>query len=340
MEPNSFTKTSFCNVTVDNITTNETKEYILNHLNILCSGIKFNKRYAKVYNDQYSKNLKNPHVFFLKSIGTPYLLFLTQINDTNYTFLIDKKTNDKYSYPKILIVPYNFSSELYKGTLLETELIRDYEQNWSLAINDAYYLCGENQNKNNVIDRINSVYKILDTKYSENHYSKICPLFVKRYFDYKDIKFVKEEFIPKLPYKIRGIYFVPMRIDYSNILYLFPKDSDKIKPIKNESIKNNTHVLKSKPIKSEEIKSDTKVFRIIKTLKTDVYELYLKDNENLVKKGVALIQSTNLSHKLYSIFENKSPTDEVKIECKYNNQFNKWVPINLTHKPVSENSDN
>lgn len=317
MEPNSFTKTSFCNVTVDNITTNETKEYILNHLSILCSGIKFNKRYAKVYNEQYSKNLKNPHLFFLKTIGTPYLLFLTQINDTNYTFLIDKKTNDKYSYPKILIVPYNFSSDLYKGTLFETELIRDSEQNWSLAINDIYYLCGENQNKTNVIDRINKIYKLLDDKYTENHYSKTCPLFVKRYFDYKDSDYVKNEFIPKLPYKIRGIYFVPMRVDYSNILYLFPKETEK------------------KIVK----KSDTKVFRIIKTLKTDVYELYLKDNENLVKKGVALVQSTDLSHKLYSIFENKSPTDEVKIECKYNNHFNKWVPINLTQKPISENDD-
>ena len=92
MEPNSFTKTSFCNVQIDNITTNETKEYILNQLNILCSGLKFNTRYAKIYNDQYSKNLKNPHVFYLKSSGTPYLLFLTQINNVNYSFLIDKKT--------------------------------------------------------------------------------------------------------------------------------------------------------------------------------------------------------------------------------------------------------
>ena len=94
MEPDSFTKTSFCNVQIDNITTNEAKQYILNQMSILCSGIKFNSRYAKVYNDQYSKNLKNPHIFCLKSSGTPYLLFLSQINDTNYCFLIDKKTND------------------------------------------------------------------------------------------------------------------------------------------------------------------------------------------------------------------------------------------------------
>ena len=131
MEPNSFTQTSFCDVEIDNITTNETKQYILNHLSIMCSSMKFNSRYAKVYNEQYSKNLKNPHVFFLKSGGSPYLMFLTQINNTNYSFLIDKKVNEKYSFPKILIVPYNFSNELYQGTLFECELIRDKNSHWS-----------------------------------------------------------------------------------------------------------------------------------------------------------------------------------------------------------------
>ena len=91
MEPTSFTKTSFCNVEIDNITTNESKEYILNQMSILCSEIKYNTRYAKVYNDKFSKNLNNPHIFCLKSSGTPYLLFLTQINDVNYCFSLIKK---------------------------------------------------------------------------------------------------------------------------------------------------------------------------------------------------------------------------------------------------------
>ena len=79
MDPSSFTKTSFCNIKIDNITTNESKKYILNMLHLLCSGIKYNSRYAKVFNEQFSKNLNNPHIFFLKSSGTPYLLFLTAL---------------------------------------------------------------------------------------------------------------------------------------------------------------------------------------------------------------------------------------------------------------------
>jgi len=315
MEPNSFTKTSFCNVDIDNITTNETKEYILNQLSILCN-LKYNSRYAKIYNEQYSKNLNNPHVFYLKSSGNPYLLFLTQINNTNYCFLIDKKMNEKYDYPKILIVPYNFDSDLYKGTLLECELIRTKNNKWLLGINDIYYNEGINMKKKSIIDRVNTIHKILDNKYSESDYSNICPLFVKEYFDYNQIDYVKNDLIPKLPYFIRGIYFIPMRVDYSNMLYLFPKE-------------NQNKIVNRKPVKKKT------VFRIMKTMKSDVYELYLKDDDDLIKIGIALVQNIELSHKLFQYFENKEQIDEVKVECKYDSKFQKWIPVCKTDDKIS-----
>ena len=113
-----------------------------------------------------------------------------------------------------------------------------------------------------------------------------------------------------------------MRVDYSNILYLFPKD-DKL---------NNL------PQQKQDIKIDknTKIFRIMKTMKPDVYELYLNDGDNLVKKGIALVQNTELSHKLYSYFDNKTQMDEVKVECKLDTNFNKWKPICLSNKEVSK----
>ena len=67
MDPTSFTQTSFCGSTVDNITENEAKQYILNQMSIKCSGITYQSRYAKVYNEQYKKNLNNPHILCLKS---------------------------------------------------------------------------------------------------------------------------------------------------------------------------------------------------------------------------------------------------------------------------------
>ena len=74
-----------------------------------------------MYNDNYSKNLNNPHLICLKSIGSPYLLYRTQINNVNYCFLIDKKIKDGYKFPKIFLVHYRFNEETFKGTLFEVE---------------------------------------------------------------------------------------------------------------------------------------------------------------------------------------------------------------------------
>ncbi len=312
MDPSSFTKTSFCNVDIDNITTNESKKFILNQLSILCSGIKYNSRYAKVFNEQFSKNLNNPHIFYLKSSGTPYLLFLSQINGINYSFFIDKKIKEGYDFPKIFILPYEFSSELYKGTLLECELIRKKNKKWCIGINDIYYHLGANCKKTIIIDRMNKVHDLLINNYTENEFTNICPLFIKKYFDYKDINYVINEFSPNLEYNIRGIYFVPLKVEYSNILYILPKDT----------------------IKENIIKKDTKCFRIMKTLKPDVYDLYLNKDNDLIKQGIALVQNISLSHTLVSYFNEKDYDSEILVECKYNDRFKKWEPITLSEGPI------
>ena len=59
------------------------------------TGITYNMTYARIFKE-YSKNLNNPHIVCLKSSGNSYLLFCTQISDTNYCFLIDKKIKDGY----------------------------------------------------------------------------------------------------------------------------------------------------------------------------------------------------------------------------------------------------
>jgi len=317
MDPSSFTKTSFCNVEIDNITTNESKKYILNQLSLLCSNIKYNSRYAKVFNEQFSKNLNNHHIFFLKSSGTPYLLFMSQINGINYCFFIDKKIKEGYDYPKIFILPYQFTSNLYKGSLFECELIRKKNKKWCIAINDIYFHCGKNMKKTIIIDRINTIHNSLSEYYTENHFTNTCPLFVKKYFDYKDIHYALNEFAPQLNYNTRGLYFVPLRIDYSNILYIFPKESNPV-------------------IMKKETKKITKCFRIMKTMKPDVYDLYLSNGDNIIKQNIALVQTTLLSHTLLQYFENKNYDDEILVECKFNEKFKKWEPISLSEGPIDE----
>ena len=304
MDPKHITRTGFCGKQIDNVTDNSMKKYILDNL-FVKTNIKFNYRYAKIYNEQYKKNLNNPHLICLKSSGTPYLLFCTQINDINYCFLIDKKVKDGYEYPKIFIVHYRFSEELFQGTLFETELIRDKNQEWGLLIGDIYYNSGNSLKNVQIHDRINQCIDIMETKYINDSFCDICPIQIKKYFDFKEITEIFEGFIPKLSYRIRGFYFVPMKTSYSKILYLF-KDEDYKK----------ANTTKKKYI----------TFRIIKTVNPDVYELYLYNEQktSIQKHSYASIPDIQTSKWVKELLDKEG--DSI-VDCKYNHLFKKWTPV-------------
>ena len=73
-----------------------------------------------------------------------------------------------------------------------------------------------------------------------------------------------DDFIKNLPYKIRGLYFVPLKTSYSKMLYLL-KDNDYKK------YNSNNKSLIS--------------FRVISTVISDIYELYIyNDNKTQLQK--------------------------------------------------------
>ena len=74
----------------------------------------------------------------------------------------------------------------------------------------------------------------------------------------------------------------------------------------------------------------------MKTMKPDVYDLYSLKDDSLMKSGIALVQSIELSHILLSWFKDKDFDSEVLVECKYNEYFKKWEPICLSDDPISE----
>ena len=315
MDPSSLTKTSFCGKTVDNVTNNELKEFILNDMKLKCGGIQYNTRYAKVYNEQYSRNLNNPHIICLKSSGTPYLLYCSQINGVNYCFLIDKKVKVGYDYPKIFVAHYQFDSSVFAGTLFETELLRDKNQNWSLLLSDLYFHKSNNTSNQVIMDRINIIHNLVETEYNSDSFCDICPLQVKRYFDFKDKDIIMNEFIPSLNYGTRGFYFIPLKSSYSKILYLFKEGELEIKKEKKNTLN----------------------FAIQKTMKRDVYDLYLQGPNNIVKQGIACVPNLKTSQMLRELM--KDSTSDIIVECRYNDKFKKWEPLKKTLEPMSSVKD-
>jgi len=325
MDASSLTKTGFCGKTVDNVTNNELKEFILNDMKLKCGGIQYNTRYAKIYNEQYSRNLNNPHIICLKSSGTPYLLYCTQINGVDYSFLIDKKVKIGYDYPKIFVTHYQFDPSVFSGTLFETELLRDKNQNWFLLIGDIYFHKSSNCNNKVIMDRVTTIHNLLEKEYNSDSFSDICPIQVKKYFDFKDKDIIFKDFIPHLNYDTRGFYFVPIKASYSKILYLF-KDGDL--EIKKETKKETKNTLN---------------FQIQRTMKRDVYDLYLRGPNNIVKQGIACVPTMKCSQMIRELFKgltsSTSEHTDLRVECKFNEKFKKWEPLQKTIEPMSSVTD-
>jgi len=307
MDSKSLTKTSFCGKEIDNITNNDLKKHILDDM---CNktNITYKTRYAKMFNQQYLKNFNNPHILCLKTIGSPYLLYCTQFNDVNYSFLIDKKIKDGYEYPKIFLVHYRFNNEIFNGTLFETELLKNNDEEWYLLISDIYSHNGTSIFLKQITERMNIINNIFMNDYIDDSFCNICPIIIKKYFDYCEIDYILNDFIPNLNYRVRGLYFIPLKSSYAKILYFF-----------NDPEYKKINYRKSKNIS----------FRIIKSFEPDIYELYLNNEtkSSIIKHSYASIPNIKTSKWLKELSDQKK---DINVECYLNKEFNKWVPTKET----------
>ena len=160
----------------------------------------------------------------------------------------------------------------------------------------------------------------MKTEYNDDEYCNICPIIIKKYFDINDKDKAINEFIPQLNYKTRGIYFIPININYSNVLYMFSEEELKYNFKKK---KNNKNILN---------------FKITKTMKPEVYELYLNGKDTIVKIDYAYIPNVKCSKYLYDLF-NDNKEEDIVVECEYNLYFKKWQPLKTTKERINHISD-
>ena len=83
-------------------------------------------------------------------------------------------------------------------------------------------------------------------------FCNICPIKIKKYFNINQVKYILDEFIDSLNYRIRRFYFIPLKCSYSKILFIFSEEEYKKCNYKKKSTVN---------------------FRIVKTMKPDVYRI-------------------------------------------------------------------
>jgi hypothetical protein len=153
------------------------------------------------------------------------------------------------------------------------------------------------------MERMNIIGTILTDSYDSSK-NNIYKIEMKKYFDYKDIDYVLNVFSKKLPYNVRGIYFVPIKTSYSKMLFL----------LNNNNNNNNKN----------KCSDNVEGLLTIKTNKPEIYELYKKENDSNISIGYAYIPNTRVSHKMEDLFKGN---DSIMIKYKYNKVFQRWEPI-------------
>lgn len=300
-------KISFCKKSGDNVVEANDKQQIIDILHTKYS-VNFKTNRAMTLNNKSLSFLRmNPHLISIKTTGSNYYLFMTRINDVNCTFFIDRKVKQGYTLPRIISSQLSFSNDVYNDTLIDGELVKDKNNNWMFLITDLVLYKGQKLNCS-IVDRFNNLYKMLETDYTEDPIMDICPLRVKRLFDYSEYNYLITQYIPRLEYNIRGLYFNTLNPKHCNQLFIY---------------KETQHRVQKKQInRTEEIKT----YEIRTTMQPEIYDLFHKNSAGeFTRFDVAHVSGLKASKLIRMLFEKKD--EHVFVRCKFNKKFNKWEPF-------------
>ena len=338
---------NFCDSRAYNLVDENLKQQIIDSLKDNYY-VTISDRNFYILNKKNTRFIENkPYFLSVKSLGSLYYLFLTQIEGKNYCIYINRRLKEGHKFPLMVSVLYRFSDELFQHTLFDGELLRNNDNKWIFIINNLILDRGVLQKNKNIVKKLDRVYDILTNYYTKDSYLELCPLYVKRMFAYHEYDFIIKKYIPSLNYKTRGLYLEGIR-ENKNYLYLFPRNQ------KFEIVEDREEVTfvpdtkkeieldfqtKSKYKPEKKIVTDRKnmVFMARKSDQPDIYHLYCLKSGEMSKYGVADSGGLKTSKKMRKFFlddESGECKDNINISCEYCLSKDKWTPISLTNKRI------
>lgn len=289
----------------------------------------------KSFDKSYSDNLLN---FIMSSdtlacfitSGTKYYLYLTQFYNENYSIFI-KSDYTNIDDLTIISVPFNFSDDLYTGTLFQGELLL-HSNKWFFLVEKTIIYKGKNICDMNHIDNIKLSHSIINS-YVPMLYDPM-QIKMKKFMLISDI----ENQISMCKYKLNGIKFLclknPIQFlfnvhNYSRSpiinLDLLPSNKQMIDLFKDNRNKlvlsfNNTE---HNPISNIDDPDKIQQFKVINTSTKLVYSLVNNKNED---KGILRIVRFEDAHLLSDLL---SKISSISINVKYNPDFGKYEFISF-----------
>ncbi len=349
----NLSKILFCNQQVDNILDEDTKSNILNQMYNKYQISISDKKYVMLKREFINNLSKNSHLIGIITHGNPYYLYLTTYNGQKMSLLIDRKTKDGFSFPKIILMKYRFDDSLYNDTIFDGELIKTCDNRWLYLITDIL-VQDRKKITNDIISKYNNIYNILNNLYVQDPFLEICPIQVRKLFPYNKYEELIHHFIPSLRYKCKGLIFYPLNSKYKNVIYLFPRNSQleyniESKINKQKHIKDDVKIKPTKKndkidkvlsnINEENVDSILINLKLIDTIKPDIYELYSYDGNEEVKQGYAHVPSLRCSKMIKNAIR-KLSNDKCIFRCKYSLTAKKWEPVKLSDSTSPDNINN
>lgn len=311
-------------------------DFIFNSINLN------NYRYHVLKNVQKLEYLKNnEHYVSPNFYGYNYLLVFKNIGSTKYCVAINRKTlsyhKDKINYDKVSMIKIimNVSNEIFKGSIFETKLIKDKKENYSLIINDCYYLMGDKKTNMEMKQKIGYIDTIINTHFKiSNNMCDNFNVMTNKLFDYRDLPKIVKEIIPTCKYSIQGLVFYPKLSGITTIYSDKKQQKVDIKSSNTENIKsssydfifNITDFLKSRTYSYEET-GKCKDMILKRTNIRDVYSVFEEIGSERI--GIAMIPNLRISQMC-----NEKITNYARFKCRFNKKFDKWVPINFIESIV------
>lgn len=357
---------SFCDQIGFNIKTDETKRYILDNLQRRY-GLKIITKHFDKYEDRMLEIFqKRPHLLCVRSNGNPYYLCLTRLNFMNYCIFIDKKIQQGYSYPRMIISHFQFDDTLFNDTIFDGEMVKMNDGSWSFLLNDMVVLRGVHLTEHNLVKRINMLYDVLSKSFVPDA-NDISRLGVKRFFRYDESLDIIHKHINDVQYSCRGIYFKPLFLKFKDILinfnddlvkkvertkykhvksFIMHEDTSKLKDIDTMSVSSDDSSNASSKASSltpvcvtdgtvpcrhkqpqQQMQADNVTCKQLHTRKTNLPDVYEVFDMNMISIGYASVPSLKISKFLRETFRNKNIVDTVIMSYTYSDKHQKWTPV-------------
>jgi hypothetical protein len=314
---------------IENDIKNKILDYLFNTINLS------KLRYGILDSIQKLKFLQeNEHYITPNYKGVNYFLLFTNIMNKHFAVLINRK---KLSYHRnqidiknvfIVKIQVNANMNIFNGTLFDGKIIQK-DNKYHFLIHDCFAMMGKKILDMEMEQKMLYLNDIINSNLSTN----TCENFtfkLNKLYKYNELPDLINKIIPSCGIESNGIIFYPKQSGNSIIHIDKKQDKITIESSQNEIIElktiniiyNFTEFLKSR-VYSYEKENKHKIFLISKTSIPDVYELYNKKDEP--KIGIAHIPNLKISQ----YCANNINIPFTKVNCVYNAEFDKWIPLNI-----------